>query len=74
MSLRQAVGPGRPPGVPGDAPDLAADGSPMLDDDFLVLLNRWEPLDFTIPTPVPSRHLRADGDGDGDGDGDPAGR
>ena len=44
----------------------------MLDDDFLVLLNRWEPLDLTIPTPVPSRHLRADGDGDGDGD--PPGR
>jgi glycogen operon protein len=33
-----------------DAPDLGADGSPMLDDDFLLLVNTWwEPLDFTIP-------------------------
>jgi len=33
-----------------DAPDLADDGTPMLDDDFLVLVNAWwEPLDFVIP-------------------------
>jgi isoamylase len=33
-----------------DDPDLAADGSPLTDDDFLVLVNAWwEPLDFTIP-------------------------
>jgi isoamylase len=33
-----------------DDPDLADDGSPMLDDDFLVLVNAWwEPLDFVIP-------------------------
>jgi len=33
-----------------DDPDLAEDGSPMLDDDFLVLVNAWwEPLDFVIP-------------------------
>lgn len=27
----------------------------MLDDDFLVLLNRWEPLDFTIPHTGPEQ-------------------
>ena len=33
-----------------DAPDRAADGTPMADDDFLVLVNAWwEPLGFTIP-------------------------
>ncbi len=33
-----------------DAPDRAADGSPLLDDDFLVLVNGWwEPLEFTVP-------------------------
>ena len=33
-----------------DDPDLAADGQPMLDDDFLVLVNGWwEPLAFTVP-------------------------
>jgi glycogen operon protein len=33
-----------------DDPDFAADGSPLIDDDFLVLVNGWwEPLDFTIP-------------------------
>jgi glycogen operon protein len=33
-----------------DDPDRAADGTPMLDDDFLVLVNAWwEPLSFTIP-------------------------
>jgi isoamylase len=32
-----------------DAPDTAADGSLLYDDDFLVLVNGWwEPLDFTI--------------------------
>jgi isoamylase len=39
-----------------DAPDLAADGSPMLDDDFLLLVNAWwEPLDFTIPFTRPGQ-------------------
>jgi isoamylase len=39
-----------------DAPDLAADGSPMLDDDFLLLINTWwEPLDFTIPPTRPGQ-------------------
>jgi glycogen operon protein len=33
-----------------DAPDRAEDGTPMADDDFLVLFNAWwEPLDFVIP-------------------------
>ena len=33
-----------------DDPDRAADGSPLLDDDFLVLVNAWwEPIAFTIP-------------------------
>jgi glycogen operon protein len=31
-------------------PDRAADGSPLVDDDFLVLVNGWwEPLGFTLP-------------------------
>ena len=33
-----------------DAPDHAADGSPLLDDDFLVLVNAWwQPLEFVLP-------------------------
>jgi isoamylase len=33
-----------------DAPDLAEDGTPLLDDDFLVLVNGWwEPLQFRVP-------------------------
>jgi glycogen operon protein len=33
-----------------DAPDRAADGSALTDDDFLVLVSAWwEPLAFTIP-------------------------
>jgi isoamylase len=33
-----------------DSPDRAADGSPLIDDNFLVLVNAWwEPIDFTIP-------------------------
>jgi len=33
-----------------DAPDRAADGSLLIDDDFLVLVNAWwEPLSFTVP-------------------------
>jgi isoamylase len=31
-------------------PDIAPDGSPLVDDDFLVLVNAWwERLEFTIP-------------------------
>jgi glycogen operon protein len=33
-----------------DAPDLAEDGTPLVDDDFLVLVNGWwEKLQFRIP-------------------------
>ena len=33
-----------------DDPDRAEDGTPLLDDDFLVLVNAWwQPLDFTVP-------------------------
>ena len=33
-----------------DGPDRAEDGTPLLDDDFLVLVNAWwEPLDFVLP-------------------------
>jgi glycogen operon protein len=39
-----------------DAPDRAADGSLLLDDDFLVLVNAWwEPLDFVIPPTRPGQ-------------------
>jgi isoamylase len=44
-----------------NAPDIAADGSPMVDDDFLVLVNAWwEPLQFTIPDPRPGLAWRAE--------------
>jgi isoamylase len=34
-----------------DDPDLDADGRPLFDDDFLVVVNGWEqPLDFVLPT------------------------
>jgi glycogen operon protein len=37
-----------------DAPDRAADGTWLTDDDFLVLVNAWwEPLDFTLPDTRP---------------------
>ncbi len=33
-----------------DAPDAADDGTPLLDDDFLILVNAyWEEVTFTIP-------------------------
>ncbi|HKE98946.1 MAG TPA: glycogen debranching protein GlgX [Actinomycetes bacterium] len=33
-----------------DAPDRAADGTPLTDDDFLLLVNAWwEPLEFVLP-------------------------
>jgi isoamylase len=39
-----------------DDPDRAADGTLLLDDDFLVLVNAWwEPLDFTIPPAQPGQ-------------------
>jgi glycogen operon protein len=37
-----------------DAPDRAADGTPLVDDDFLVLVNAWwEPLEFVLPDTRP---------------------
>jgi isoamylase len=43
------------------APDIAADGSLMVDDDFLVLVNAWwEPLQFTIPDTRPGLAWRAE--------------
>jgi glycogen operon protein len=37
-----------------DDPDRAADGTWLIDDDFLVLVNAWwEPLDFTLPDTRP---------------------
>ncbi len=37
-----------------DEPDRAADGSPLLDDDFLVLVNAWwQPLNFVLPVTRP---------------------
>ena len=39
-----------------DAPDRAADGTPMIDDDFLVLVNAsWEPLSLLFPPPARGR-------------------
>jgi len=44
-----------------DAPDTGADGQPLLDDDFLVLVNGWwEPLEFTIPDCRPGLAWRAE--------------
>jgi isoamylase len=37
-------------------PDVSADGSPLLDDDFFVFVNSWwDPLTFTIPAAVAAR-------------------
>ena len=44
-----------------DDPDQARDGTPMLDDDFLVLFNAWwEPLDFVIPAARDGQGWRAE--------------
>jgi glycogen operon protein len=44
-----------------DDPDTAPDGSAMLDDDFLVLVNAWwEPLEFALPSTRPGQAWRAD--------------
>jgi glycogen operon protein len=67
-----------------DDPDLAEDGTPLVDDDFLVLVNSWwEPLGFTLPATRPRAqwHIEIDtydpaaprgtatAAADGDGDG-----
>ncbi|MDT5097022.1 MAG: isoamylase [Mycobacterium sp.] len=37
-------------------PDVGADGTPMVDNDFLVLINAWwEPLTFTVPPDLSAR-------------------
>jgi isoamylase len=44
-----------------DDPDQAEDGTPMLDDDFLVLVNSWwEPLDFVLPPTRPAAEWHAE--------------
>jgi isoamylase len=44
-----------------DDPDPAADGTPLVDDDFLVLVNAWwEPLEFTIPEIFPGQAWHAE--------------
>ena len=38
-------------------PDVAPDGTPLVDDDFMVFVNAWwEPLTFTVPDDLESRH------------------
>jgi glycogen operon protein len=35
-------------------PDIGAGGTPMVDNDFLVLINAWwEPLNFAVPVDLP---------------------
>ena len=44
-----------------DDPDTAEDGTPLLDDDFLVLVNSWwEPLSFTLPPTRPGAEWHAE--------------
>ena len=44
-----------------DDPDRAEDGTPMLDDDFLVMVNAWwEPLGFTLPATRPEAAWQAE--------------
>jgi isoamylase len=46
-----------------DDPDRAEDGTPLLDDDFLVLFNAWwKPLDFVIPETRAGLEWRAEVD------------
>jgi glycogen operon protein len=44
-----------------DDPDRAADGTWLLDDDFLVLVNAWwEPLEFVLPATRPEASWRVE--------------
>jgi glycogen operon protein len=44
-----------------DDPDRAEDGTPLLDDDFLVLVNSWwEPLTFVLPPTKPGAEWHAE--------------
>jgi glycogen operon protein len=55
-----------------DGPDRAADGTPLLDDDFLVLVNAWwEELDFVLPDTRPQAGWHAEVDTFGPGTLDP---
>ena len=46
-----------------DDPDRAADGTPLLDDDFLVFVNAWwEPLEFVLPVTREQASWRIDVD------------
>jgi isoamylase len=46
-----------------DGPDRGADGTPLLDDDFLVLVNAWwEPLEFVLPVTRPQAAWRREAD------------
>jgi glycogen operon protein len=41
-------------------PDVGADGTPMVDNDFLMLINAWwEPLTFTVPADLSARRWDA---------------
>jgi isoamylase len=55
-----------------DAPDRAADGTPLADDDFLVLVNAWwEPLDFVLAETRPGAGWHVELDTFGPGSLDP---
>ena len=44
-----------------DDPDRAEDGTPLVDDDFLVLVNSWwEPLGFVLPSTRPGAQWQAE--------------
>jgi glycogen operon protein len=44
-----------------DDPDRAEDGTLMVDDDFVVLINAWwEPLDFVLPATRPGARWHAE--------------
>ena len=44
-----------------DDPDTAEDGTPLVDDDFLVLVNSWwEPLGFALPATRPGAQWQAE--------------
>jgi glycogen operon protein len=46
-----------------DDPDRAQDGTLLVDDDFLVLVNSWwEPLDFILPGTRPGAQWHAEPD------------
>ncbi len=44
-----------------DAPDRGVDGTPLMDDDFLLLVNAWwEPIEFSVPAARPSQRWRGE--------------